>query len=118
MICQQQQQLQMQHGSTYAPAAACCYCFSTDGTKRGDWYLPACGELGYIMPRFNAINTSIAALKKAYGVGVQLSSNDSYWSSSEYSSYFARYVNTPNGAVNPNYSKNSNYYVRAFLRVG
>jgi len=60
--------------SGYYPAACCCWRFHTDGTSQGDWHLPACGELGYIMPKFNAINASIAALIDAYGnsVGVQL----------------------------------------------
>ena len=101
------------------PAASCCDMFYTEGTKQGDWYLPACGELSYMIPRFNAICTSIAALIAAYGseVGVQLSSNGGYWSSSEYSSGYARYVLTYSGYVY-DYCKSSDYYVRAFLRVG
>ena len=100
------------------PAASCCDMFYTDGTKQGDWYLPACGELGYIMPPFNKINQSIAALKSAYGdsVGVQLDSGDYYWSSSEYSSNNARYVAADFGSAY-NYDKNFENYVRAFLRV-
>lgn len=104
------------NGSTYAPSAACCYCYSTDGTKRGDWYLPSCGELGYIVPRFNKINETINALKKAYNVGVQLSSYLAYWSSSEYSSDSARDVFTSDGGVYYDYKRNHGY-VRAFLRV-
>lgn len=102
------------------PAASCCDMFYTDGTKQGDWYLPACGELGYITPPFNKINQSIAALKSAYGdsVGVQLRSDTLYCyrSSSEYSSKQDRGVHMVNGTVS-SYNKHSMQYVRAWLRV-
>lgn len=100
------------------PAASCCDMFYTDGTKQGDWYLPACGELGYIMPPFNKINQSIDAIRSAYGdsVGVQLHSNIYYWSSSEFSGYNARFVYTNDGCVY-HYGKNTNSRVRPFLRV-
>lgn len=107
------------YSTGYYPAACCCWRYHTDGTSQGDWYLPACGELGYIMPKFNQIQTSINALRSAYGdsVGVQLKSNDAYWSSSEYSSDYARYVYTGHGIV---YGTNKDivYYVRAWLQVG
>ena len=99
------------------PAASCCDMFYTDGTQQGDWYLPAMGKLGYIMPLFNRINEAITKMRNAYGssVGVTLSTNLGYWSSSEYSSSRARFVTTGNGRVNYNY-KDTSYYVRAFLR--
>ena len=102
----------------YYPAACCCWRYHTDGTKQGQWYLPACGELGYIMPKFNQIDQSISALISAYGdsVGVQLDSSYSYWSSSEYSNDNARRVCTSNGRVDYD-TKSFNYYVRAWLRV-
>lgn len=50
-------------------------------------------------------------------VGVELNTNNNYWSSTEYSSNNARNVNTNNGNVNNN-NKNNNNYVRAWLRVG
>lgn len=77
------------------------------------------GELGYIMPKWNEIQGAISNIKTVYGsnvVAVSLGDRDYYWSSSEYSSGHARYLDTGNGNVN-NYSKNSNHYVRAFLRV-
>ncbi len=100
------------------PAASTCDMFYTNGTKQGDWYLPACGELGYIIPRLKAINTTIAALLSAYGnsFGVQLYTNNAYWSSSERSSNDARRVGTDYGSVG-NYNKDDSIYVRAFLRV-
>ena len=100
------------------PAASCCDMFYTEGTSQGDWYLPAFGELGYIMPPFNKINEAIDKMRTAYGssVGVELY-NYYYWSSTEYSSYTARGVSTGHGYVR--YSgKDYGYYARAWLRVG
>lgn len=44
------------------------------------WYLPACGELGYMIPRFKEIQAGLEAVS-----AVQLAFPGSYWSSSEYS---------------------------------
>ena len=100
------------------PAASCCDMFYTEGTSQGDWYLPAFGELGYIMPPFNKINEVIDKMRTAYGssVGVELSTDFSWWSSTEFSSNFARNVDTGDGAAYRNL-KYSNYFVRAWLRV-
>lgn len=106
------------NSQTDYPAASCCDMFHTEGTQQGDWYLPAMGELGYIMPPFNKINEVIRNMRTAYGssVGVELSTGYNYWSSTEYSSDRARVVSTLNGNVDL-YFKYNNYYVRAFLRV-
>ena len=100
------------------PAASCCDMFYTDGTQQGDWYLPAMGELGYIMPPFNRINEAITKMRNAYGssVGGEVSTGYWYWSSSEYTSSNARYLYTTSGNVNSSI-KYDNFYVRAFLRV-
>ena len=99
------------------PAASCCDMFYTEGTQQGDWYLPACGELGYIMPPFNKINDAIDKMRTAYGssVGVELGTQNYYWSSTEYNSNSARHVYTSNGRVQASY-KNNGLYVLAFLR--
>ena len=101
------------------PAASCCDMFHTEGTQQGDWYLPACGELGYIMPPFNKINDAIDKMRTAYGssVGVELSTNFYYWSSTEYSSNYARAVYTYGCYVYSDRKTNGSY-VRAWLRVG
>lgn len=80
--------------SGYYPAACCCWRYHTEGTSQGDWYLPAMGELGYIMPPFNKINEAIGNILTIYGssVGVKLSTRFYYWSSTEYSSDYARTV--------------------------
>lgn len=106
-------------GSTAAPAAACCHLYKTKGTNQGNWYLPAMGELGYIMPKWNEIQGAISNINTVYGsnvVAVSLNDSNYYRSSSEYSSGGARYLYTANGDVG-GYNKNGNGYVRAFLRV-
>ena len=80
--------------------------------------MPACGELGYILPNFSVNNVALNKIKSLYGssVAVQLVSDHYYWSSSEYSSSSARYVDTRNGAV-LSYYKGGGYYVRAFCAL-
>lgn len=101
------------------PAASCCDMFHTEGTSQGDWYLPACGELGYIMPPFNKINDAIGKMRTAYGssVGVELSTYDYFWSSTEDSSGYARRVSTSGGTINGGTKGLNGYYVRAWLKV-
>ena len=92
--------------ANYYPAAACCWRYSTPGTIKGQWYLPACGELGYIIPRMNTLNKILNAIPNANGgtrKAVPLNYRGSYWSSSEYSSHDARCVGQYYGDV-------SNYY--------
>ena len=105
--------------SGYSPAACCCWRYHTEGTKQGDWYLPAMGELGYMMVKFNKINQTISTLTSAYGssVGIRVHYDYTYLSSSELNSTDARYVNTYNGNVSYDYKNNIGSYVRAFLRV-
>lgn len=100
------------------PAASCCDMFYTEGTQQGDWYLPACGELGYIMPNLKKINEAITKMRNAYGssVGVTLDTHYIYWSSSEYNRNDAHGVNMNIGLVG-HYSKANSCYVRAWLRV-
>lgn len=105
------------YNSGYSPAACCCWRYHTEGTKQGDWYLPAMGELGYMMVRIKAINQSINALKLAYGSGVAVStSNSQYWSSTEYGSTDAKYLATGVGSLGYR-TKGNTTYARAFLRL-
>ena len=100
------------------PAASCCDMFYTEGTQQGDWYLPACGELGYIMPPFNKINDTIDKIRTIYdsSVGVNLDRNI-YLSSTIYDSNNVRRVNTLDGSIRYS-TKVTTEYVRAYLRVG
>ena len=105
------------YSAGYYPAACCAWRFHTAGTSQGQWYLPACGEMGYVINRFNAINTTINKVLSVYSsvVAVAVHLSDNYWSSSEYSAYNARNLSTNYGSVNG--SSKLNYYVRAFLRM-
>lgn len=80
--------------------------YSVDGVDI-DWYLPAAGELGFLIPRYAAINESIAI------VGSVDVPRDGFWSSSESSSRSAYFVATSNGFVY-NHTKSRNFYVRPF----
>ena len=94
------------------PAADYCYNYATEGTNKGDWYLPAGGELQLIYNNMSTLNNS---LSKAGGT--QLSSKY-HWSSSEYGSSYAGSLawaldfNTGNWGTNTKYSIN---YVRPVL---
>ena len=120
------------------PAACCCARFKTIGTNSfvdmlnrntGDdtkeywkqnkvWYMPACGELGYILPNFSVNNVALNNIKSLYGssVAVQLNSSNIYWSSSVVSSSYARVVNANNGNVH-SYWNIVNEPVRAFCAL-
>ena len=106
------------YSAGYYPAACCAWRFHTIGTDQGQWYLPACGEFGYVVNRISAINTTINKVLSVYAsvVAVAMHTSGGYWSSSEYSANGARYLDTLNGYVS-DYNKNDDYYVRAFLRV-
>ena len=98
------------------PAASCCDMYFTQGTNQGDWYLPSAGELGYAVVRQQAINDKINELVSAGITSANPVQLDAYWSSSEYSSNNARYLDFSNGGVSGSDKTYSNY-VRAFLRV-
>lgn len=82
----------------------------SDGVSGAKWYLPAAGELGYLMPRFKEINKAIAA---AGGVALP---SDSFWSSTEYGSDGADYLRAGSGAVYYR-NKTNPSYVRPFALV-
>lgn len=52
------------HSNMIAPAAQCCWLYSTVGTNQGDWYLPTFGELVYTISRRGAINNSLAQINR------------------------------------------------------
>lgn len=109
------------------PAAQTCASYRPFGTKafkdceieelkKGTnfWYLPAAGELGYIIPRLYDINNVLSKLKNTYGGSVPLSTSNSYWSSSESSQTGSCYINTASGYIGSS-SKTSPFVVRAFM---
>ena len=93
-------------------AAKHCAIFNP-GYREGEWYLPAVGELGFIMPRFKVINSKLSALGSS---GVQLNDDYYYWSSTEYSADNAWFVSARNGGVYYG-GKSDDGYVRAFLAL-
>lgn len=97
-------------GTDYTAANA-CWNYKDSANSGVQWYLPACGELGYIMPRFNEIQNGLTKLN-----AVQLGSSYNYWSSSERFSNDANYVRTDHGGVN-NSTKSTNLYVRPWAIV-
>ena len=130
--------------ANYYPAACCCARFGAPdnstapkGTSSflkhntdndgydyskgvtGVWYMPACGELGFIVPHRSMNDNTISNVKTLYNLTNVVSLGSGYfWSSSEYSSGNAWRVYTSNGRVYNGGSKSGNGYVRAFCAVG
>lgn len=119
------------------PAACCCARFKTVGTNSfvdmlnrntGDdtkeywkqnkvWYMPACGELGYIFPNFNVNNAALNNIERLYGSSVAVRFyGGNVWSSSESSSYNAMCVTEFDGSVFDRSKYNSDN-VRAFCAL-
>ena len=98
-------------------AAIYCAGYSTAGTSHGDWYLPAIGELAFIMPRFDTINEAISNVG-----GTSFGKDSIYWSSTQGStldsgSSLAYTIYAKNGVIQDN-NKNTNLRVRPFFRLG
>ena len=70
----------------YTPAACCCWRYHTLGTKSGNWYLGACGEMSIIVVQKPAINNKLAAISALYPNDcISTIYNNDYWTSTEYS---------------------------------
>lgn len=112
------------------PPAFCCRRFATTGTSAGDWYLPACGELAFVVAFYTEIDKGLDAVRTARGTSVatyvgkvggrEVGTYGVWmWSSSEGSVSDARYVYTDDGYVDY-YSKTYVYTdnrVRAFIAL-
>ena len=98
--------------ATVHPAAQCCWRFNPGSTNQGDWYLPSIGELAFIMPNFNDLQTAISDVS-----GVQLNGDCHYWSSTEYGANSVWTVRTYYGYVSAYTKDGDNRYVRAFLAL-
>ena len=96
-------------GTDYTAAnAAWKYKDSANSTVQ--WYLPAMGELGFIMARFNEIN---AAIRSVGGVSVAVDNDYYFWSSTEYDTYGIYALNPMDGEMYHD-DKDIYYYVRVF----
>ena len=99
------------------PAALCCARYHVGSTEAGDWYLPAIGELGCVMPRFSLIQAALQAVANVdASLAVPLDESHFYWSSSEFRQDYAYLLYTYFGYVNYN-NKYSYGLVRAFCRL-
>ena len=86
------------------PAADYAYNYSTTGTNKGDWYLPAGGELQLIYNNRTTLNNSLSKVR-----GTQLATS-SYWSSSEHgSSLYAWLLAFGSGGWDNDYKFYTNY---------
>lgn len=102
-------------------APACCsWRFHTVGTEQGQWYVPACGELGYAINRFQAINDTIWKIGNIYTTTTTsvLSTTDNYfWTSTPWASTYCHRINTEKGLVGYGYYNTDSGYARAFIRI-
>lgn len=109
------------------PAAQCTWRYHTDGTKQGDWYLPSCGELGYLFARYSSINRTIELLNEVYNRQIfeLIDGEYFYWSSSDSSILHANGINFINGLLTDLQKTESDGYggsdfdclARAFLKI-
>lgn len=97
-------------GSDYIAANAARN-YKATGAEEIEWYLPAAGELGYILPRHNKIQEALTKLAVS-----NLDNTYFYWSSTECSTYKAWHVSTKFGDVNFS-DKSYTYYVRPFAII-
>ena len=87
------------------PVADYAYNYSTTGTNKGDWYLPAGGELYLMYQNKDTLNNSLSKLG-----GPQLPDSP-HWSSSEYNKDSAWVLGFGNGSW-----ANSNKFYTTYVR--
>ena len=82
--------------------------YQTEGTKAGDWYLPAAGELKAIYDSQNSLDTALSK------IGGEALNSMSHWSSSEYSDAYAWMLYFYDADMDNN-DKDKGYSVRPVL---
>ena len=105
---------QTTEGKTASNSAA-IYCNELAPTgmesSKGQWYLPAAGELySYVYGNYNS-KLKATATKLGWDIAY------AFWSSSEYSSRFAWYVRSLDGSMGDRYEKNYTRSVSCFLAI-
>lgn len=110
----------------YDQAACAAWRYHTQGTNPGDWYIPACGELGYLPPRMDLINDTLIKISNHFEVPTLLlsqytdrtpiASSTAGADSSSYCDFWG--LNLGKGTVSYNMSsrRSSNNCFRAFYR--
>lgn len=64
-------------------AAHACWNYKDSANSNLQWYLPAMGELGFLMPRFEVINNTLQELSNRGILSEVFPTRDIVWSSSE-----------------------------------
>ena len=101
-------------GSTTVPAATAAWNYASKNSLSGvQSYLPAAGELVYIVPNFQRIQDVLTSLGSK---AATLSDSNYFWSSSEQSASNGWRVGTKNGNVSIA-NKTFSSFVRPFLRL-
>ena len=101
-------------GGITVPAATAAWNYASKNSLSGvQSYLPAAGELAYIVPNFRRIQAVLTSLGSK---AATLPDSNIFWSSSERSASNGWDVNTNNGTV-ANFSKANIAYVRPFLKI-
>lgn len=102
-------------GSGYQTAACICWRYHTLGTNQGDWYIPACGELGYVLVLLEKIEKTIEYLKKLSNISFYSCTGSYHWSSTHVSQSVCYSIRFSDGIVIPR-SKDSKHNIRPFYR--
>lgn len=102
--------------NTFYPAAMVCWRFHTLGTNQGDWYLPSCGEIGYMSVRWNTLSNIISSINTWAGssVAAAFGTTQSYWSSTIADKNKARQSTSGYATTS---TKTLDQYVRPFTRM-
>jgi hypothetical protein len=72
--------------TNHFPPALCCRRYHVGNSVTGDWYLPAIGELGFVMSRWSVMNAALAKVREVAGAqfATLLYDHGCYLSSSEF----------------------------------
>lgn len=101
------------------PIADVAYSFSTPGTTPGDWYIPAAGEMLYLVAAYGKIMKSMEAIKKSGYRCCPIQINETFHTSTEYNAdYMVHvYVYSHFAEISASWGKTSALDTRAFYRI-
>ena len=90
--------------------------FRTNGTNKGDWYLPSKGELSLYQSNYADINAKIQAIKNASSSIVN-DVNINQWCSTESETNFSSWELGINGSFSSYSSRSNSYSVRGMIAL-